>query len=174
MSVLSEEKIKDLIEKGELIVKGKKEIKINPTSVDLHLGNKFTCFKYSDQHVVDLKNFKNPIYFERLLPDGRKMIGHLFTDEYVGEEPFTIHPKDTVFGVTEEYIQLPENVGARFYPKSEIVRAGLIVFSASGWAQWIDPGFRGDIFIGMHNIAWLPIKVYPGMNIGRLVFEKVE
>lgn len=84
---------------------------------------------------------------------------------------WTIHPRNFLLGCTEEYVRLSPGVVARVEGKSSIGRLGLIVHSTAGL---IDPGFEGQITLEIVNHAPWAIKLYEGMTIAQLVFERVR
>lgn len=174
MAILSGKAIRARLDAGDLVVTGVENPIVNPASIDIHLGDRITCFKYSDKTVIDSTQLEDPARYEQLLPDGRRFIWHVYTDEFIGSDPFIVHPNVSILGISKEKIKLPADLGSRFYQKSELLRLGLMVESAASWAQWLDPGFDGDLRVILKNIGWLPIKIYPGMIIGRLVFEEVK
>lgn len=82
---------------------------------------------------------------------------------------FVLHPGEFALGATAETIALPADLAARVEGKSTLGRLGLMTHSTAGW---IDPGFRGQITLELHNVATLPIRLRPGMAIGQLcVFQ---
>ncbi|MBI4214779.1 hypothetical protein HY546_02180 [archaeon] len=174
MSVLSGKAIRERIAKGELVIKGIGEPSVGAASVDIHLSDRFTAFKYSAFTAIDSKNWDNPARYEKVLPDGRITIWHDYTDEYVGPDPFSIHPGDCVLGVSKEYLKIPQDLIGRFYPKSGLTKMGLAFESAASWAGVLTPGFEGDFQFSMVNNGWMPIKIYPDMIVGEVFFEKIE
>jgi len=175
MAVISSKQIKELLNSGKLIVEreGGKEIIVNPASIDIHLSDKFTAFKYSHRTFIDSKNLDDPVSDESVKPDGRHIIHHKYTDEYIGPQHYYIHDKDAVLASSEERIRLPDDICARFYGNSALLKLGLEIKSASSWSEFLEPGFKGDLRLFLRNSAWMPIKVYESQVIGRLVFESL-
>ena len=59
MGILTGKQIRKLMDSEKLIIEreGGKEIGINPASIDIHISDKFTAFKYSYRTFVDSKEY---------------------------------------------------------------------------------------------------------------------
>ncbi len=154
--ILSDKHIKRLMELGKIKIIGMEnpEIQIQPSSVDLRLGNEFRIFKtvsipYLDPLDCSLEKYTELIHVE----DGK---------------PFLIHPGDFVLGTTKERIEIGNGIVARIEGRSSLGRLGIIVHATAGY---IDPGFRGQITLEISNISKVPVALYPGMRICQVVFE---
>ncbi|MBI1973858.1 hypothetical protein HYS54_03510 [Candidatus Micrarchaeota archaeon] len=174
MSILSGKSIKERLAKGDLIIKGVREPSIGVTSLDVHLSDKFSTFQYYAHTHIDSRKWDNPARYEKLMPDGRNFVWHDYTEEYLNNPDFTIHPDDLVFGVSKEYFKLPDDLVGRFQPKSALIKMGLLFFPAASWAGSLTPGFEGDFQFGIMNKAWTPVRIFPDMIVGEIFFEKIE
>ena len=75
-----------------------------------------------------------------------------------------LHPGEFALGSTWEYVKLDATVAARLEGKSSLGRLGILTHSTAGF---IDPGFEGHITLELSNVSTLPVKLWPGMKIGR-------
>ncbi|MBI1973859.1 dCTP deaminase [Candidatus Micrarchaeota archaeon] len=174
MAILSGKSIRDRIAKGDIVVRGVEEPSIGVASLDIHLGDRFTEFRYTANPVIDIKEYKNPTRYEKMLPDGRMEIRHDYTTEYVGQDPYIIYPQDPTLCTTKEYLKLPDDIIGRFYLKSTLTKIGVMFESAASWSGVLTPGFEGDFQFPIVYNGRLPVRIYPGMVIGEVFFEKIE
>ena len=152
--ILSDRKIKELLDKKELIIEPLDEVQIQPSSVDLRLGNEFLI--YPDEiEILDVKN-----------PD----LGNQLKKVVADEEGFIIQPKHFILATTREYIKLPDYLTAFVEGRSSLGRLGLFIENAG----WVDAGFEGNITLEFYNANSRPLKIYPGMRICQLVFARME
>ncbi len=150
--LLSDKTIKELIKRGELVVRPFDEDLVGPSSLDIRLGHEFLFF---DRMRIEAIDPTKPIdgYVERVrIEDGQALI---------------LHPGQFVIATTLEYIKLPPYISGRIEGRSSIARLGVIVHSTGGF---IDAGFEGQLTLEMSNINIVPVKLYPRMKIAQLAF----
>src|SRR5262245_61911152 len=146
---------------------GDGKIKITPAlppeqfgscSVDFRLGNEFSVFEYSRHPYIDLKNRGSlqDIMRKVVVPDG---------------EPFVLQPRDFVLAITEETLELDNDVLGRLEGRSSLGRIGIIVHGTAGL---FDPGWRGKATLELSNLGRLPVALYPGMRICSFTFEQLS
>lgn len=82
---------------------------------------------------------------------------------------FILDPYDSALGRSIETIHLPDDVFALCVGKSTYARCGLIVNTTP-----LEPGWRGQLVIEIHNTTPLPIRVYANEGIAQLVFFNGE
>ncbi|WP_457639698.1 dCTP deaminase [Persephonella sp.] len=152
--ILSDRKIRELIEKKELVIQPLDHIQIQASSVDLRLGNEFLA--YPDEiEILDVKN-----------PD----LGNQLKKVVADDEGFVIQPKQFILATTREYIKLPDYLTAFVEGRSSLGRLGLFIENAG----WVDAGFEGNITLEFYNANSRPLKIYPGMRICQLVFAQMD
>jgi len=153
--ILSDKDIKEAIKKGRINIEPllDPDVQIQPSSVDLRLGNEFRLFKYVETPFIDPRNINFEITELKKIED---------TDKFI------IHPGDFVLGTTLEYIKVPDDIVARLEGRSSMGRLGLVIHSTAGY---IDPGFEGRITLEISNLGKMPIALYPKMRICQIVFE---
>ena len=72
---------------------------------------------------------------------------------------------------TLEWVRIPDDLCAQFILKSSRGREGIEHL----FAGFIDAGFEGILTLELLNARQLhPVKVWPGMRIGQLVFERLD
>lgn len=81
-----------------------------------------------------------------------------------------LHPDKFVLGSTLERVKLSDDLVARVEGKSSIGRLGLLVHAT---ADYVDPGWGGQLTLELSNVAPLPIRLYCGMKVGQLSFQNL-
>jgi dCTP deaminase len=150
--VLSDRSIKEALLAGRIRIEPLDPDDIQPSSVDVHLANRFRVFRNSRYPYID---------------PSREQSGLMEMVESSVEEPFVLHPGEFVLGATQERIALPDDVVARLEGKSSLGRLGLLIHSTAGY---VDPGWEGTLTLELSNVANLPIVLTPGMAIGQISF----
>jgi dCTP deaminase len=157
--VLSDVDIKRYIELGK--------IRISPAlppeqygscSVDFRLGAEFNIFEYSRHPYIDLRD--------------RGAIQDLMRSVTVAPgEAFVLQPHEFVLAITEETLELDDDVLGRLEGRSSLGRIGIIVHGTAGL---FDPGWRGKATLELSNLGRMPVALYPGMRICSFTFEQVS
>jgi dCTP deaminase len=140
---------------GRVIIDPLDPADIQPSSVDLHLGDDFQVFRNSRYPYIDPAREQDGLT-ERVFAST--------------EEPFVLHPGEFVLGTTVEHIGLPDDIVGRLEGKSSLGRLGLLIHSTAGY---VDPGWSGQLTLELSNVANLPIVLTPGMKIGQISFSKM-
>lgn len=154
--VLSDISIQQQVDCGALVLDPFEPENIQPSSIDVRLGNVFRVFKTRGIAAVDVRD-DNTELTESVTPHG--------------DNPFILHPHEFALGHTMEVVGLPDNIAARLEGKSSLGRLGLLIHSTAGY---VDPGFHGDLTLELSNVLGLPIKLYPGMLIGQISFHWMD
>lgn len=153
--VLSDHSIKLELAKGRIVVDPIDPDDIQPSSVDLHLGDDFQVFRNSRLPYIDPTR-EQPGLTERVIASVT--------------EPFVLHPGEFALGTTVEHIGLPDDLVGRLEGKSSLGRLGLLIHSTAGY---VDPGWQGKLTLELSNVANLPIVLIPGMKIGQISFSQM-
>lgn len=155
--VLSDRTIKELIAAGRIAIDPYDEKYVQPSSVDLRLGDRIRVFTNNHRHgYVDLKQpYEDLTELVTLRPD----------------EPFILHPHEFVLGITFERVSLPDDVVGRLEGKSSLGRLGLLIHSTAGF---VDPGWQGRLTLELANILNLPITLYAGMPVAQISFMQLS
>lgn len=157
--VLSDVDIRKYMEQGK--------IKVSPEltpeqygscSVDFRLGNEFGVFEHSRHAYIDLR-------------EGSTAIGDLMrTIEVPTGESFILQPGEFALAITEESLELDDDVLGRLEGRSSLGRIGIIVHGTAGL---FDPGWRGKATLELSNLGRMPVALYPGMRICSFTFEQL-
>ncbi|MGV8082366.1 MAG: dCTP deaminase [Coriobacteriia bacterium] len=153
--VLSDRTIKLQMAAGRIVIEPCDPESIQPSSVDLHLGNDFQVFRNTRYPYID---------------PAIAQVGLTERVEASIEEPFVLHPGEFVLGTTVEWIEIPEDLVGRLEGKSSLGRLGLLIHSTAGY---VDPGWKGRLTLELSNVANLPIVLTPGMRIGQISFTEM-
>jgi dCTP deaminase len=157
--VLSDVDIHRYIELGK--------IKIAPTlppeqfgscSVDFRLGNEFNIFEHSRHPYIDLRD-------KRGIEDLMKPV------MVESGEAFILQPREFVLAITEEHLELDDDVLGRLEGRSSLGRIGIIVHGTAGL---FDPGWAGKATLELSNLSSMPVALYPGMRICSFTFEQLS
>ena len=157
--VLSDIDIRRYIDEGK--------IKIHPPlppeqwgscSVDFRLGNEFSVFEHSKNAYIDLKE-------PRAIQDLMRTI------TVPQGEPFILQPREFALAITEEILELDDDVLGRLEGRSSLGRIGIIVHGTAGL---FDPGWTGKATLELSNLGRMPVALYPGMRICSFTFEQLS
>ena len=154
--ILSDRDIRAEIEAGRIVVDLYLPDAVQPSSVDLHLGNRFGVFRNNRTAVIDPRADQ---------PELTELV------EIAGDEPFILHPGEFVLGATFERVALPDDLVARLEGKS---RWGGWVCSSTRPPGTSIPDGEGTLTLELSNVANLPIKLYDGMKIGQISFQRLS
>lgn len=109
-------------------------------------------------------------WFDRTMKlDTADLEEHTFPYEI--EDFVLLEPDEFILGCTQERVSLPADLVARVEGKSSLGRLGLMVHVTAGY---IDPGFDGQVTLEIKNVNRVPIKLYAGMRIGQIAFERMS
>ena len=154
--ILSDRDIRAEIDSGRIVIDPYLPDAVQPSSVDIHLGNRFRVFRNNRTAIIDPRADQ---------PELTELV------EIAGDEPFILHPGEFVLGATYERVGLPNDLVARLEGRSSLGRLGLMIHSTAGY---VDPGWEGTLTLELSNVANLPIKLYDGMKIGQISFQRMS
>jgi dCTP deaminase len=136
-----------------------RDTQINQIGIDCRLSNQFIIFKAQNISSIDMKDFTASAMLSK----------HLQKEVVIPfNESFILHPQTLVLGSTFEFISLPNDIAASIEGRSSWARTGLMVATAS----YVEPGFKGCITLELSNVSNIPIKLYPGLRIGQIIFDR--
>lgn len=157
--ILSDRDIKRAIVGRHIKITPKPDFKIQLGScaLDLRLGKVYRVFDHSRTPYIDPRNSDT---LEGITTEIRVKDG----------EAFTLHPGEFILAVTEERLEMPDDLAGRLEGRSSIGRLGIVVHST---AATVDAGFRGNITLELANMGRIPVMLYPGMRICSISFEQL-
>ena len=86
-------------------------------------------------------------------------------------EPFILQPREFALAITEETLELDDDILGRLEGRSSLGRIGIIVHGTAGL---FDPGWRGKATLELSNLGRMPVALYPGMRICSFTFEQLS
>lgn len=152
--ILTDTTLRKEIADGRLQIDPFTEANIQPSSIDLILGNQFRVFKNIHKAYLDVKEPVDEMMELVTIPEG---------------EPAVIHPGEFVLGTTVERIGIPADMVGILEGRSSLGRIGIIVHSTAGY---FDPGWDGEATLEISNLGRVPVRLYPGMRIAQMVFYR--
>ncbi|MDY6993550.1 MAG: dCTP deaminase, partial [Pseudomonadota bacterium] len=162
-NLLVDKEILDLISNEKLsiipIINLKEQL--GSSSFDIRLGTSFQLYYPSQSSLIDFMD-------QSSLTDANynsKVVDLDFTHS------ITIAPKQFMLTHSMEYLRLPKNIAAEIEGRSSLARLGLEIHMTAGF---VDPGFVGTLTLEIYNGGANSIRLYPGIRIGQLRFQKVN
>lgn len=152
--LLSDREIYAAIENGDVTLDPYDADLIQPSSLDMRLGEDFRVMTPGPQ-AIDPRN----------ITDWTKYVPCEEGDLIV------LHPGDFVLAQTLERLSLPSWIAAKLEGKSSLGRLGLELHATAGF---IDPGFCGTITLELSLVSPRSLILYPGMKIGQLAFYSLS
>ncbi len=135
--IFSDRDLRALIDSGRLVIEPFDSGAVQPSSIDLRVGNQFRVFANSRHPYIDVR---------------QPMEGLTEMVEASDSEPFILHPGEFVLGSTLERVALPDDVVGRLEGKSSLGRLGLLIHSSL-------PGSEPVLFrTADGQTRWLPIQ----------------
>ena len=145
--ILSDKRILEEISNGNILIEPFRKENLGTNSYDVHLGKYLAVYQ---EHVLDARS-KNTVREVIIPPEG-----------------LIIHPSTLYLGVTEEYTETHRHVPF-LEGKSSIGRLGIDIHSTAGKG---DVGYCNTWTLEISCIQ--PVRIYPGMPIGQLIYFAVE
>src|SRR3569623_402237 len=117
----------------------------------------------------------SPITFDLRKPGLPALLDKVYEREEINDGGYSLKPQSFVLGSTVEFVRLPINKGrpvyaARVEGRSSFARCGLLIHFT---APTIHAGFEGTITFEIMNFGLHDITLYPDLEVGQLIFEKV-
>jgi deoxycytidine triphosphate deaminase len=81
-----------------------------------------------------------------------------------------IEPGETIFVMTEEVLNLRQDMRLRLSPKRKMGHEGIIILGGLD----VDPGYSGPLFVGMYNFSSQPFTLHQGKKLIAGIFEKLD
>lgn len=151
---LSDVDIEKAVKKGEIVLKPFDAKKLQPSSYDIRLGNKFIVNDENNTHYIDPAKKIFAKTREVTIRDGKE---------------FVLHPGVSVLGTSKEYFG-SDTYLVQVHGKSSLARIGLLIHNTAGL---INPGHFLHITFELCNLNNVPIILRPDMAIAQLTFSKL-
>jgi len=145
--ILSDKKILEAIETGQIVVEPFRRECLGTNSYDVHLSKFLAVY---ENHELDAKQHNT------------------IKEVVIPEEGFVIQPGILYLGVTEEYTETHHSVPF-LEGKSSVGRLGIDIHATAGKG---DVGFCNTWTLEISCVQ--PVRIYGGMPIGQLIYFAVE
>lgn len=157
MSVLGIDEVLKRVKKDKLIRNlGKRDLK-NPEGVgiDLRLGSVH-------------KIVKGGAFIEA---DSEQVLGNRkgFETRQINKEWIVIKPGEYYLVQTVESINTPFDLMPIVHTRTSLFRAGLLLLNSK-----TDPGYCGQLTMGLTNLSPFPVKLQMGARICNIIFHKIK
>ena len=134
---------------------------VDGPGIDLRLSNQFIVFNPENIPYFNIGNLDHRQINKQI----RKYQSHVIVPFH---QSFILHPKTIVLASTLEYISMPTDIEGTLEGRSSWARLGLIIATACA----IDPGFKGCITLELNNLGNIPISLYPGIRLAKLILTE--
>ncbi len=158
--IYSDRDIRRLLSEARIVVEPFPDlaVQLGSCSLDLRLSGEFSVFEYNRHPFIDVRDTEQ----------ARDVMKTLTVED---DQPFVLHPQTFVLAITQERLELPDDIVARLEGRSSLGRLGIIVHAT---ASVIDPGWRGRIVLELANHGQMPVALYPGMRVCSVTFEPLS
>lgn len=149
--ILNGNDIKKLINEENLI-ENYNSLTIGSSSIDLSISNKILVMKKTFKQ-IDLSdpNLSDKVYEELDITNS-----------------YSLKPKECIFVILNEKINMPKNMVGHIRPRTSISRLGLYINF-----QHINSGYSGTLNLELYNMSPNTFKITPGLRIAQLVIEEI-
>ena len=155
MSMLSNEDIKDAIERGELLIQPYDDSFLRGAGLTLHLGA--DLLKPRPGKVVDVKNNIYPDYDTFTIED---------------DKPYELVPGEFILGATYQRVTVGSSLGFFIEGRSTLARLGLTIVQT---AMLVYPGHKDRrVTLELANHGPNSILLYPRMKIARVALFELK
>jgi len=172
--ILTRPKILEEIKKCNIVIEPFDIKHLGPASYDIALSSQFRVF-YDKVHdkdklnkkSMDNKNQLNTLTTIELKPDYN-------INDYtksIKAEHYTLKPGEFILGISEERIQLAENIAAFLTGRSRYARLGLVVHAT---ANFIQPGVNNKQVLEIRNLSHRTLVLTAGLRIAQIIFIRCE
>ena len=155
MSVLTKEVIWKEINEGRIKIEPLIHENIGPGSIDLTLSNQIRVSKDINEviHVNEETDYKQ------------------FTELIEIQDFYMLKPGESILGMTNEKITLPDNICGWLQGRSRFSRLGLMVHIT---ASFVQPGVSNKQILEIFNASPFSMHIYPGTKICQLILQRTE
>ena len=128
---------------------------VGPASVDLHLSDAFRIFVHlpTTLDVTDGLDYRSATKGFRTPPG----------------ECLVLQPGQTVLGITQERIELPNDICGWLEGRSRFARMGLMVHITASFMQ---PGIQNRQVLEISNVSPVPLALKPGTLVCQFIFGR--
>lgn len=129
------------------------DVSIQPSSVDLHLGDTYGWYGDQKRPVVVSERESYPKF-----------------EAAQNDDEITIYPGEFLLAHTDDVIHLPGDAVGFLHGRSSVGRLGLFVHNAG----LVDPNFSGDLTLELYNASRNTIALDVGMRICQMTVHSLN
>jgi dCTP deaminase len=150
-----------VVNEGDLKITPWERERLQPASYELALSSRFLIF---DPTVEVLDPLHLGSYTREINVDDNEQ-------PYYDHGYLVLHPGEFLLGSSIEAFRFPNDLCGHLGGKSSLGRLGLQIHATAGF---FDPGFCGTATLEMSNVSRLPIRLWPGMLVAQMFFERLS
>lgn len=132
------------------------EVSIEPSSIDLHLGEKYGRYEQQKRSIVVDKPETYP-EFTQYRTGG-------------GIDTISVRPGEFTLAHTQDIVHIPTDAVGFLHGRSSVGRLALFVHNAG----LLDPGFKGSVTLEIYNAGKNTIELKPGMRICQMTLHSLD
>jgi dCTP deaminase len=150
-----------MVNKKTLEIRPWEQERLQPASYELALSSRFLLFDPTVEVIdpLDLGDYTTEVNIDD--NEGK----------YYDQGYLVLHPGEFVLGSSVEVFRFPNDLCGHLGGKSSLGRLGLQVHATAGF---FEPGFYGTATLELSNVCRLPIRLWPGMLVAQMFFEKLS
>ena len=155
--ILSRDEILREVEAGRIKIEPFERKNLSTASIDLTVSRSFRrLVRNEDPIEVNVEvDYRNPSITRLVeVPQG----GFI-----------EVAPQETLLGITQERIGLPDDVCGWFEGRSRFARLGLLVHISAGFMQ---PGTFNNQVLEISNMSPRPLRLFPGTPLCQFIFQR--
>lgn len=160
--ILSDRSIREVLADGRIQIDPYTEGTIQPSSIDVHLGEGFMQFDVGEILSRNHMGWIDPMESSGLMKD--------YKGDPTNPMAAPLGSGQFALGTTLECVKLADDIVARIEGKSSLGRLGLLVHATAGF---VDAGWDGQLTLELFNLAPRPIVLRPGMKIAQISFMQM-
>jgi len=176
MSILSDFRIKQLLDKGKIFIHPFNQDRLNNCSYDVALGENFYFETKTSQGIFNIWSKEQ---VEETWKLGETVTADYLSEKYPGvgfsnfppdTKIILVHPGQTILAHTEEYIGGVTGVTGQMFCRSSYGRCGITVCKCAGWG---DAGYVNRWTMEITNVnQYNTIPLIVGEPIAQIVFSE--
>ncbi|WP_195278967.1 dCTP deaminase [Clostridium sp. J1101437_171009_A5] len=96
-------------------------------------------------------------------------LNHLYEEVDLSSSPFLLKPNQYVLVKVQESLFIPTDLVAHIRPRTRFTRLGIMISP-----QHCNPGYHGQLQLGLHNISPNTIRIPAGICVAQVIFETMS
>jgi len=156
--ILSENKIKDYIEKGLISIEPFDiEYQLNGLFIDLTLSERFYRYSQEILYPLEMLDLKNPY-------------SNILEKDFISDNGVVIEKNNVLIVETKEYVKVDESIAISIENKFRFSKMGLQILNTG----IVGNGYEGNIVVVLYNTNDFPVRIFKDMKICHISFAEVK